>query len=74
MAVRNMRYLEGANPVSVSKGRVLVHNHVRPQPLLGLNGFRAWTQRRDNSLTVCDCDWAGVKLPVKVHYPVALKG
>jgi hypothetical protein len=74
MAVGNMRYLSGVNPVSVPKGRVLVHNHVRPQPFLGLHGFRAWTQRRDNSLAVCDCDWAGVKLPVKVHYRVAPKG
>lgn len=33
-----------------------------------VNGFRAWTQRPDKTLTICKCNWAGVKLPVKVHY------
>jgi hypothetical protein len=70
MAVINMRYLSGFEPHSVGAGRVLVHNRVIPQPFLGVNGFRAWTQRRDNSLLVCRCDWAGVKLPVNVHYKV----
>jgi hypothetical protein len=70
MAVINVRYLSGGKPHSVGAGRVLVHNHVQPQPILGLNDFRAWTQRLDDSLVVCHCDWAGVKLPVKVHYRV----
>jgi hypothetical protein len=51
-------------------GRVLVHNHVIPQPVLGRSGFRAWTQRLDKTLEVCRCAWAGVKLPVTVHYRV----
>ena len=64
------RYLSGGKPHSVAPGRVLVHNRIQPQPVLGVNGFRAWTQRRDKTLTVCTCDWAGVKLPVEVHYRV----
>lgn len=74
MTKGNARYLSGDKPHSVRAGRVLVHNHVNPQPVLGFNGFRAWTQRPDNTLTVCRCDWAGVKLPVKVHYRVKRNG
>jgi len=70
MARMNVRYLSGGTVHSVGAGRVLVHNHVKPQAVLGMNGFRAWTQRKDKTLEVCKCDWAGVKLPVKVHYRV----
>jgi hypothetical protein len=31
-------------------GEVLVHNRVVPQRPLGLNGFRAWTQKPSDSL------------------------
>ena len=67
----NKRYLSGVQPRKIRPGRVLVHNHVKPQPVLGLNGFRAWTQGLDKTLKVCHCDWPGVKLPVKIHYRVA---
>lgn len=61
----------GWYPHNPSAGRVLVHNHVIPQYILGMNGFRAWTQRKDSVLLeVCRCNWAGRKLPVKVHYRV----
>lgn len=66
-----LRYLS-RTPVSVGvllgSGRVLVHNHVTPQAVLNMNGFRAWTQPPDNTLEICPCDWAGVTIPVKVHY------
>jgi hypothetical protein len=46
-------------PVSVPPGRLVVHNHVVPQPVLGLNGFRAWMAKTDaGRLEVCGCDWA----------------
>ena len=68
----DMKYLRmGPMPRTVAAGRVLVHNHVTPQAYIGLNGFRAWTQvLPDSSLTVCKCKWAGVKIPVKVHYRI----
>jgi hypothetical protein len=37
---------------------VLVHNSVRPTRVLGMRGFRAWLQRPDTRLEVCDCGWA----------------
>lgn len=49
-------------------GTVLVHNHVAPQPILGMNGFRAWTQWLTDELEVCKCDWAGVDLHGLAHY------
>ena len=61
----NKRYLSGVQPRKIRPGRVLVHNHVKPQPVLGLNGFRAWTQGLDKTLTVCHCDWAGVSFRSK---------
>jgi hypothetical protein len=64
------RYVNGI-PRKLAKGSVLVHNHVIPQSLLGLNGFRAWTQTLTDDLEVCSCDWAGVDLRGLVHYRVA---
>ena len=65
------RYLEPSRannwepivPKSVSPGRVLVHNHIRPKGFrpdtpVGTDGFRAWTQKRDRTLRVCRCGWA----------------
>ncbi len=67
----NVRYLPTGGRLSKPEsGRVLVHNQVKPQTVIGLNGFRAWTQRKDKTLEVCSCDWAGVKLPLKAHYRV----
>lgn len=60
--IARVRYLSWHVPRRLAPGRVLVHNHVRPQVPLGRNGFRAWTQRRDDTLEPCPCDWAGVDL------------
>jgi hypothetical protein len=68
----NTRYVDSI-PRKLAKGRVLVHNHVVPQPILGGNGFRAWTQRKAANVEVCSCDWAGVDLGGLVHYRVNLK-
>jgi hypothetical protein len=54
------RYVHGIPRRPLPEGIVLVHNHVVPHPMLGMNGFRAWTQGVDDELEVCDCDWAGV--------------
>jgi len=40
-------------PRKLPEGKVLVHNHVFPQRVLGANGFRAWTQKLDDTLEVC---------------------
>lgn len=67
------RYLttgENLPRMPLRDGRVLVHNHVLPQPVVGLNGFRAWTQKPTDNLEVCLCDWAGVDLHGLVHYRV----
>ena len=54
----------------ITKGRVLVHNHVIPQTI-GRNGFRAWTQKLSGGLLeVCTCDWAGADLHGLRHYRV----
>ena len=48
-------------PESVPEDRILVHNHVRRQPRLGQNGFRAWLHGPEPDLDrheVCDCGWA----------------
>ncbi|MGH9505064.1 MAG: hypothetical protein ACRD20_19595 [Terriglobales bacterium] len=57
-------------PRKLAKGRVLVHNRIVPQPILGVNGFRAWTQKGTGGLEVCSCKWAGVDLGGLVHYRV----
>jgi hypothetical protein len=46
-------------PKAVPRGRVLVHNSVRPAARQGLRGFRFWLQAPDPmKLTVCNCKWA----------------
>src|SRR5260370_12276181 len=45
----------------IPAGRYLVHNQVRPVPHLGLNGFRAWTQKGRDNLVECRCDFGGCK-------------
>jgi hypothetical protein len=57
-----MRYVHGISRKPLPEGRVLVHNHVIPQPRIGMNGFRAWTQLLTNELVICTCDWAGQDL------------
>ena len=63
-------YVSGIPRKPLLNGRVLVHNHVVPQRVLGMNGFRAWTQNLSDKLKVCDCKWAGVDLGGLVHYRV----
>jgi hypothetical protein len=46
-------------PERPPEGRVLVHNQVRPRRILGMGGFRAWSQPLDASLEECRCGWAG---------------
>lgn len=57
-------------PRKLPEGIVLVHNHIVPQKILGLNGFRAWTQPHDDTVELCRCDWAGVDLHGLTHYRV----
>jgi hypothetical protein len=55
----------------VPAGRFLVHNHVTPQPMLGENGFRAWTQKTRKNLVKCNCDFGGCKnAELHEHYRV----
>jgi hypothetical protein len=64
------KYLVGTVPGELPPGEVLVHNHVRARRTLGLNGFRAWTEKPSNRLEVCNCKWAGVDLHGLKHYRV----
>lgn len=64
-----MRYVSEI-PKKLKKGRVLVHNHVRPHTKINAWGFRAWTQEKDKTLVVCRCKWAGVDLHGLTHYRV----
>ena len=70
----NMRYCGRGLPRTVlPDGKFLVHNHVRPVPSLGLNGFRAWVQTgdRDPPLIECKCNFGGLKnAKLQKHYRV----
>jgi hypothetical protein len=68
-----MRYMPIGRLSKPAPGRVAVHNHVTPHPIVGRNGFRAWTQLPDEALEVCPCEWAGAKLPFETHYRVKRK-
>ena len=58
-------------PAKLAPGTVLVHNHVRPQAELGLQGFRAWTEAFNPTRHVlCRCHWAGVDLHGLKHYRI----
>jgi len=66
----NTRYVGRFIPRTIPPGRVLVHNHVMHDVDTppGWNGFRAWTQDKNDepaALVRCPCGWAG--LP---HYRV----
>ena len=65
-----MTYIKTIPKGPLPEGQVLVHNQVRPQRQLGMNGFRAWTQKLDADLEVCPCHWAGVNLHGLTHYRV----
>jgi hypothetical protein len=40
--MQTVRYVTGIPRRTLPPGQVVVHNHVRSQPYLGMNGFRAW--------------------------------
>jgi hypothetical protein len=69
-----VRYLTGIPRKPLPVGRVVVHNHVRPEGFharypLGLNGFRAWTDDLDpDHHEPCSCVWAEGRL--EQHYQV----
>ena len=59
------RYVRGDTvPRSVAADRILLHNHVRHTKDMpcGVNGFRAWTQRKgtQGNFKKCHCGWAGL--------------
>ncbi len=64
-----MHYI-AAIPRKLRPGEVLVHNHVRSQKRLGVNGFRAWTQEPDDKLEPCDCDMGGMNFHGHPHYRI----
>src|SRR4051812_23249809 len=65
------RYLYGIPRQPIPTGRCLVHNHVKPANRLGMNGFRAWTQKYDESALVeCKCDFGGCKAELHKHYRI----
>ena len=64
------RYVSRIPREKLAKGIVLVHNQVIPQRTLGMNGFRAWTQKLTHDLVRCDCKWAGRDLRGLRHYRV----
>ena len=67
----SMRYVGMSLPRSLPKGRVLVHNDVQHDVDTppGIDGFRAWTQGRDDgdapAVTRCNCGWSEL-----AHYRV----
>ena len=71
---KEVRYVRAfVVPRKVPRGRVLVHNHIRPVGFrpdypVGWSGFRAWTMKPHPSVGVCKCGWAPL---VRRHYRVA---
>lgn len=58
LAKRMSEYID-VLPATIPEGKWLVHNHVRPDPELGLDGFRAWLADPDpEKYLLCSCDWA----------------
>jgi hypothetical protein len=57
-----MRYCgRGLPRYPLPAGFFLVHNHIKPQPWLGVKGFRGWVQKGSDDLVECDCDFGGIK-------------
>jgi hypothetical protein len=55
-------YVSGI-PKSIPKGRILVHNSMRPEgsrpgTVPGASGFRAWLDKPDIFHIRCECGWA----------------
>lgn len=65
-----LRFVRGIPRKRLPKGTVLVHNHLTPQRKIGDGGFWAWTQKLDDGLIECKCDWAGMNLKSLKHYRV----
>jgi hypothetical protein len=67
-----MLYLDVLPDELLPAGAYLVHNHVRPQKPLGMNGFRAWMQHSSDKLVECRCHFGGCKNSKvhEVHYRV----
>ena len=68
----HVRYIGQGVPRAVPRGRILVHNHVRPVGMTpgtraGDHGFRAWTMKPHASVELCTCGWAPL---VRQHYRV----
>jgi hypothetical protein len=66
--VTRLNYIKTISRKPLPAGTVLVHNSVIPQKKFGANGFRWWTQTKDDRLEVCPCDWAGIDLHGLIHY------
>jgi hypothetical protein len=68
--VHNLDYCRSI-PQTIPARRVLVHNQVAPEPTLGLNGFRAWTQVMNDKLEPCHCKFGGCEnAELHKHYRV----
>ena len=68
----DMAYL-ATRPRMIPAGRVLVHNHTKHSKVtkVNLNGFRAWYQKPNETLTPCKCGWA--RLPGQRNFCQAWK-
>ena len=64
----SIRYLKSIPRTPIPAGRIVAHNHVRPEDFhpnypLGRNGFRAWTDDTDDEhYELCSCEWAHGRL------------
>jgi hypothetical protein len=67
----DMQYIKSV-PRELPADRVLVHNFVRPDMILGTNGFRAWTQKLDGTIEPCACNWEMANRAGHAHYRVKL--
>jgi len=56
-----MEYLASYPKHEPEDGRVIVHNHVRPQRILGRNGFRAWLDELSPEHVECSCSRSKLK-------------
>src|SRR6266851_1314050 len=69
---KELRYCKDLPSRAIPAGRYLVHNQVRPAAMLGMNGFRVWTQNTDDNLVECRCDFGGWNNAKRFrHYRVA---
>lgn len=70
-ALIGIEYL-GSIPKQIPRGRVLVHNTVKPGARSGNRGSRFWLESGTRKeLEKCDCGWHP---KLKAHYRVAIRG